>query len=513
MNLIEHLRNRAKLHPERIALADANSQLNYTELYQKVSFGSQRLRRDGLAVGDCVLLLLPVSVELYVALLSILHAGMTVMLLDPSAGKQRIIQSLQTVKVKACIGVAKAQLLRFLNPEIRAIERHYCTSAWIPCTRHWLPEAQFQADPAEVATSHPALITFTSGSTGKPKAACRTHGFLLAQHAALSEALDYKEAEIDLITLPVFAISNLASGLTSIIANTDLKTPGNVDSHAILNQCDNWAITRCAASPAFFQSLLEADSLPPLNALYTGGAPVFPHLLEKLQAKLPKAKIVTVFGSTEAEPIAHKIWSTTTVDEKAFMANGAGLLVGKPVAATQLRVIRDQSSKAIAPLTSSRFETMIMPVGEAGEVVVTGEHVLKGYLNGAGDEEAKFSVDGVIWHRTGDAATLDSKGQIWMLGRCKASVTNKNGDVVYPFGIECSAMQHPNLERCALVDHNGCVTLCYQGNLSESEQHALLAQLEPLSVEQVKCLENIPVDQRHNAKIDYTKLLQVLEHS
>ncbi len=510
MNLINHLERRAKQHPERIALVDVDSQLTYTELYQKISAGSQLLRKDGLATGDCVLLLLPVSVELYVAFLSILHAGMTVMLLDPSAGKKTIIQSLRTVKVKACIGIPKAQLLRLLNPEVRAIERHYCTEPWSPFSRYWSPAAQCSSAPIEVAPSHPALITFTSGSTGKPKAACRTHGFLLAQHAALSESLDYKEGEVDLITLPVFAISNLASGLTSVIANSDLRTPGNVNALAVLEQCKQWKVTRCAASPAFFQSLLESDKLPPLDAIYTGGAPVFPHLLEKLQAKLPQAKVVTVFGSTEAEPIAHSLWSSTTEDEKSRMANGAGLLVGKPVSATRLRVITDQSSEAISSLSDEEFDAMSMPLGIAGEVVVTGEHVLKGYLNGTGDEEAKFSVNGVIWHRTGDAASIDVHGQVWMLGRCKAAVTAKNGDKIYPFGIECTVMQQLNIDRCALVSHHGKVTLCYQGTLTTTEQDTLLEQLKPLLVEQLKQLDQIPVDKRHNAKIDYPSLKLLL---
>lgn len=511
MNLIEHLELRSKQHPEQVALVDVDTQLSYAELYQKVSGGSQKLRKDGLIAGDCVLLLLPVSVELYVAFLSILHSGMTVMLLDPSAGKKAIIQSLKTVKVKACIGIPKAQLLRLLNSEIRSIEKHYSTSTWVPFTRHWSAAAQCPEAPAEVLPEHPALITFTSGSTGKPKAACRTHGFLLAQHAALSESLEYREGEVDLITLPVFAISNLASGLTSVIANTDLRTPGNVSADAVLAQCKQWKVTRCAASPAFFQSLLESDKLPPFEAIYTGGAPVFPHVLEKLQAKLPQAKVVTVFGSTEAEPISHCLWSTTTELEKSRMASGAGLLVGKPVSATQLRVIIDQSSESIPSLTNDEFDAMNLPSGSVGEIVVTGEHVLKSYLHGSGDEEAKFSVEGIIWHRTGDAASIDADGQVWMLGRCKAAVTAKNGDKIYPFGIECTAMQQPNIQRCALVSHQGQVTLCYQGTITSTEQDTLLEQLKHLLVEQLKQLDHIPVDKRHNAKIDYPSLKQLLK--
>jgi hypothetical protein len=97
-----------------------------------------------------------------------------------------------------------------------------------------------------------------------------------------------------------------------------------------------------------------------------------------------------------------------------------------------------------------------------------------------------------------------------MLGRCKAAVTAKNGEKIYSFGIECTAMQKPNIERCALVSNQGNLTLCYQGTLTNDEQTALLEQLKPLFVEQLKRLDRIPVDKRHNAKIDYPSLQLLL---
>lgn len=511
MNLVELLAQRAQSHPNRIALVDASGEISYSDLYAKVCSGSAALKRDGLMKKDTVLLLLPVSIDLYVALLSVLHAGLTVMFLDPSVGKETMRHSLNIHKVTACISVPKAQLLRVVIPEIRSIKHHYTPATWLPFSKHWNPDlSDITEPPAAVNSSHPALITFTSGSTGLPKAACRTHGFLLAQHKALSESLDYMEGEVDLVTLPIFAISNLASGLTSVIADTDLRHPEKPNAAAILLQCAAHQVTRCAASPAFFRALSNAEKMPEFKAIYTGGAPVFPSLLEKIQSASPDMKVVTVFGSTEAEPISHSVWSETSTAEREKMLCGSGLLVGRPVSATKLRIIPDQSAEVIPPLTRADFNGMELPAGQAGEIVVTGDHVLKGYLNGTGDQETKFSVDDEIWHRTGDAAWRDTSGKIWLIGRCSAALSPQGRTKIYPFGVECAAMFSKGITRCALVMHQQKTTLCWQGELSQEAQDTLFNKLKELGVERIHQLTIIPVDKRHNAKIDYPALHNML---
>ena len=74
-----------------------------------------------------------------------------------------------------------------------------------------------------------ALITFTSGSTGAAKAAVRTHGFLLAQHAVLARDLELQAGEVDLTTLPIFVLANLASGVCSVIPDVDMRAPADAD--------------------------------------------------------------------------------------------------------------------------------------------------------------------------------------------------------------------------------------------------------------------------------------------
>ena len=250
--------------------------------------------------------------------------------------------------------------------------------------------------------------------------------------------------------------------------------------------------------------------MPDFRTIHTGGAPVFPSLLGVIQSAHPGMEIVTVFGSTEAEPIAHIPWSDVSEADRQRMSEGKGLLVGKPVPATRLRIIPDQSGKPIAAMTGRALDNMTLATGETGEIIVTGDHVLQGYLHGKGDEENKIRAGSTTWHRTGDAARIDENGRVWLLGRCSAAI-RKNNTTIYPFGIECAAMHQTGVARCAVILLNGKVTLLVQGKPDAHLETNLLRRLKPLGAERVLSTPNIPVDKRHNAKIDYHALLTAFD--
>lgn len=487
MNLVNQLAGRTAEHPDRIALIEAERSISYRDLYAQVQAGSQLLLKAGLQKGDCILILQPISIDLYIQLLAVLNAGMVVMFIDPSAGKKMMQNSLSLHQPDGLIGIPKAHLLRLTLGEVRKIKKKFHTCGWIPGSAKWkIPTNPTvpSPEPVQVDADTPALITFTSGSTGLPKAACRTHGFLIAQHEALSEALDFKEREIDLITLPIFAIANLASGMTSVIANTDLRNPSMADSTAIHKQCIEHKITRSAASPAFFNKLFQDKNLPPFQTIYTGGAPVFPHLIDAIQYDHPKLKIVTVYGSTEAEPISHIAWDEVSTDDHEAMKSGRGLLVGKPVSATKVMIYQ-------------------MRDDQVGQIAVTGDHVLKGYLNGKGNEETKLNFEGETWHLTGDMGYFDGQDRLWLMGR-ESAVFEMDDRVVYPFGIECAIMHHATVIRCAVVQHSGRSLICVE--LNHDDLKAVEHDFPEYNFLEFVQLDKIPVDKRHNAKVDYPAL-------
>jgi acyl-CoA synthetase (AMP-forming)/AMP-acid ligase II len=522
MNLVNMLAERARQHPARPALVDTRQGrdrvVSFGELMRRVAAGAHTLQQMGLRRGQVILVFQPVSIELYELILSAFHAGLRVMLADPSAGRVFLALCCRRLMPDAYFGGWKAQCLRLTVPGLWRIGMTIGPGRWFPGVRAWRTDAG-SAPITGVPDDEPALFTFTSGSTGAPKAAVRTHGFLLAQHRTLARALDFQDGEVDLVTLPVFVLANLASGLTSVLAATDLAHPGSPDAAAIRSQCDRHGVTRCTASPAFFEGLLEAPGgMPPLQKVFTGGAPVYPDLLGRLRQVLPNTTVQSVYGSTEAEPIAHCSAHEGNSESEAITRRGGGLCAGLPVPEIQLKVIAGRWGDPLGPLTREDFSKLEVPTGQAGEIVVTGEHVLQGYLDGLGDSESKIRVEGDIWHRTGDAGWLDHSGQLWLLGRGAerlptfAAGTGLPTDALsYPFAVECAMREAFPQIRMAAISWQGRRLLVVGKPGHPQESATIRAKAEAFGIAQIRHLDHLPLDRRHQAKIDYPALRRALE--
>jgi acyl-CoA synthetase (AMP-forming)/AMP-acid ligase II len=191
------------------------------------------------------------------------------------------------------------------------------------------------------------------------------------------------------------------------------------------------------------------------------------------------------------------------------MQSDKGLLAGKPVPQINLKILRLQWGRPIADYSESSFAKDCRPANKPGEIVVHGDHVLRGYLNGIGDQETKFRVGGRVWHRTGDAGYLDQRGRLWLLGRCEARIEDARGEI-YPFAVECAAQEHPAVRRAALIASGGQRILAVEseGELKIADLQKSLSWAQLDSIQQLK---HIPVDKRHNAKVDYPELRRLIE--
>lgn len=522
MNISELLVAQATERPDEPAIIEGagagTREVTFGQIAERSARAASLLRASGLREGDRVLVFQPMSIELYVALLAIFRLGMVATVLDPSAGRGHIEQCCGIARPKAFLGPARAHLLRIACRGLRRIERHFVTAGWAPGAARWSGLDGLEPLNSIVAcdASHDALLTFTSGSTGVPKAAVRSHGFLLAQHAALAESIELEPGEVDLATLPIFVLANLASGVTSVIPHGDLRRPGFIEAGPVLAQLERHRVTRTVGSPALYDRLLQGTRgdtrLGTLRKLYTGGAPVFPRLLQELRAAMPQGRVIVVYGSTEAEPISHLDWDEAAPADLDAMYAGQGLLVGMPVRQIVLRIVQNRWGTPLPAMNAREFDVLALPPGRGGEIVVSGPHVLGGYLNGVGDEETKFRVEGEVWHRTGDAGCLDTADRLWLLGRAGAVIRDERG-TIYPFSVECAASQLPWIERSALTSRSGERLLVVQPG-PEAPPDAARRVAEALSwaqLDRIVRLPRIPVDRRHNAKVDYPALMKELE--
>lgn len=514
MNVAHLLLQQAERRPDAPALIETHEGrdhiVTFAELESMTARAAALLQTSGLHAGDTALVFQPMSIDLYVALIALLRVGVTAMFLDPSAGRAHIERCCALAPPSAFLGSPKAHLLRLFSRALRRIPHLFVFGFPLPGATSWrrADASPIQKEICSCLPETPALLTFTSGSTGQPKGAVRSHGFLTAQHRALEATLELRPGEIDLTTLPIFVLANLASGLTSLIPDADLRRPGHIAPKPVLAQIHRHCPTRAGASPALLLRLADAaEPLPELQTIYTGGAPVFPNHLDRMSHVAPHAEVVAVYGSTEAEPIAHIGRSEISEEDRSRMQSGGGLLTGRPVDCIALRILTDRWGEPRGHCTTAAFNSETQSPETPGEIVVSGAHVLPGYLMGEGDAETKFRVEGTLWHRTGDAGYLDSQGRLWLLGRCSAKIEDSYG-ILYPFAVECAAQQQPGVRRAALMAHRGRRLLIVEpedGGPSP-DMDALWLTLNWAMPDRILVWKHIPVDRRHNAKIDYLAL-------
>lgn len=518
MNIASALVKQAAERGEAPAILSGAPGQEKTMTFRELEEASARVAgyfgRLGLEVGDRVLLVQNISMELYVVLLGLFRRGLVGVMVDPGGGLKHFRRCCEVASPRLSVGSWRAHLLRFFIPALGKIPG-LSTRGSVPWAWSWRQAMRTPPDGRieDVRDEAPALLTFTRESAGMPRAAMRTHGFLLAQHRVLERHLRLQPGEIDLATLPLFVLANLASGVTTLLPQGDLRRPGAIHPFPILRQIRECRPTRSMGLPAFFARLARAGgegSASPIKKLFVGSAPIFPRTLRSMRAWAPASDPEAVYGSAAAESIAHMRLSQITREDEAAMAQGRGLLVGKPVPELTARILPDRWGQPRRAMSALEFADEEVKIGEVGEIVLSGEHVLPGYWRGAGDEETKFRVDGAVWHRTGDAGHFDHEGRLWLQGRCSSKVIDDRG-TLYPFTVECAASFVDGIARTAFVAHENRRWLWLELEPEATRNPALIlgelaAKLAWARIDGWPILDHLPVDRRNNSKMDYEML-------
>ncbi|MBW6422591.1 AMP-binding protein [Rhizobium sp. XQZ8] len=470
MNLISTFIDTAGRLGDRVAIVEGSGRrITFSALAERSAEVAGTWSRLGIGKGDRVLIAMPVGIDLYTTIAALWRLGATIVFPEPALGLSGLKHAVGMTKPKAVVTAGWYRLLPYLVPAL-----------WSIPGRLTIPtKAEARNVLETVGHDHPALISFTSGSTGMPKGISRSHGFLAAQNACVAQMLaTSNEEERDLVAFPVFVIANMALGITSVLPNWKSKQPEKATSEGISSLVAREKITRALIPPVICDTLARGGIDPGLSAIFTGGGPVFPDLMQTMRQAMPDTAVMAVYGSTEAEPIAHQQVEDITADDWQRMETGGGLLAGHPIEQTRVRIIDD-------------------------EIVVTGDHVNKGYLEGRGDGENKLRIDGEIWHRTGDAGRLDEKGRLWLRGRLSAKAGN-----VYPFEVEVAARTWPGVRRVALVPNTDPPVVAVEGD--EPSPGLWRMKGAEIGVADVRNVPVIPLDRRHRSKIDYAVLRDML---
>lgn len=536
-NVVGFLRRSAERVPDRPALIFAGSggeggdaaRLTFAELWRRADRLSAGLAAAGLAAGDRAIVMIPMSLDLYAVLLGLLKLGAVAVFVDPWIGRRQIGAFAAFAEPRAYIGIGKSHLLRLLDSRLRRLPIAITTGRrlWRWPAPVALGELEWRDGDGrvhEVAGDDPALITFTSGSSGEPKGANRTHGFLAAQHEALRHEFPYEDDDVDMPMFPVFALNNLALGIPSVVPQMDFRRVEAVDPAVIVRQMQRHRVTTCTASPPFFDRLagqIEANpsTRPRLRRALTGGAPVSDAQLRAWRRALPETEILVVYGSTEAEPVAHIAAEERLAATSQARPHAPGYCVGRPTPRIRTRVIRIE--RGALPDDGRGGASLDVEPGAIGELLVSGDHVCRDYFRNPAARAANKLVDaaGAVWHRMGDTGYFDGEGRFWLVGRVHSTIM-RAGRAVHPLLLEQAAgADDPRIRRAAAVGVRDAglgervvVVLETAAGAAVRDEAEMRIRDAGLTVDEIVVSdEELPVDPRHNSKIDYPRLRMRLE--
>lgn len=538
------------------------SHLTFFQLDQETDRLAYGLEAAGVKRGMRTILMVRPSLDFFSLTFALYKIGAVPVLIDPGMGRQHMVRCLASVEAEAFIGIPLAHLLRRLNPSaFRRIKTAIMVGhrAWTwslgghPIadirTDPWRPY-----DPVETSADDPAAIIFTTGSTGPPKAVLYRHAQFDAQVRILRDYYHIQPDEIDLPTFPLFALFDPALGMTAVIPDMDPTRPAEVDPTKIVEAIRDHGVTHMFGSPALLNRVarygeMHEVELPSLRRVISAGAPVPAELLERFTAMLPeKTQVYTPYGATEALPIASVGSDEILGETRHETAKGMGTCVGRPVPEACVKIIRisdepigewqgadprtlaragelpvapqsDEPPAARQPRDAPVAHLEELPVGEVGEIMVTGPMVTREYLNNdqANALHKVRDSEGRMWHRMGDVGRLDEHGRLWFYGRKAHRVVTASG-TLFTEPVEAIFNQHSAVFRSALVGvgerPNQTPIVCIQvdedaGVCPELESElTAMAAANPITAS-ITCFlrhPKFPVDIRHNSKIFREKL-------
>ena len=507
-------------------VALVQEQLTWRALLDRVEAASRGLSESGFERGDRALLFIPMSVDLYVAMFAVFRLGGVAVFLDAFARQTQLESCALLADPKAFFGSPEAHFLRSFLPNSLGKIPIQVVSGGASDGAVSMEELEHGTAPippmVEVEANETALVSFTTGSSGQPKGANRTHAFLRAQHKALAAELPWNAGACDMPAFPIFLLHNIACGLTTVIPAVNFTQPAKTDAPMALRQLLHGGIETASMSPALLEavakSAIEAGLQLPIRRMITGGAPIGPDQVRVFVQAAPECELLILYGSTEAEPIAHIRGKEMLkwIDEEPGFAAQEGVCVGHLSNQVDLKLLRLHRDPIV--LKDEPLDSWASKAGDAGEVVVAGEHVcIDYYQNEAAFTENKISEDGRIWHRTGDVGRFDEKGRLWLIGRVHNAI-RRDGHLHFPVRPEQILRGIEGLTSAAYVGlpdeelgERACVawTAEAEADISASQIRKPLEEAG-IPVDEIFYVERIPMDPRHNSKVNYSALREQL---
>ena len=394
--------------------------VTHKQLETMIAGASEQLTKHGVKAGDKVVFYGENSPELTASILAGWTLSAMVVLVDfraPRADVLAICKKLGAKHLVTSKNLYKSfapETLRFSDEGIEVLEVSSIADA-----KGTTSETNFDINTLDLEA--PAFTILTSGTTGAPKVSVHTLGSLVMNIRDLAEASGLQAGMTAVTPLPISHIFGLTVLLvTQVLGMKTVLT--SLEPVPFVKAIHKHKPELIAALPQFYGALLAAPkgyiNLSNSKLLLCGGAPLTVSLADKFEKTFGR-QLNNGYGSTESKIVA-------------LNQDGPVLCVGKPVGAVSIDIVNEQGE--------------VLPEGELGEVRITSNMLMDGYLNN--DEETTKVLRGGQYY-TGDLGRIEG-GNLFVVGR-KSDRIIVEGSVVHAGEIEELLRENPAVREVAVT--------------------------------------------------------------
>ncbi len=424
-SIFEEIVNKRK---SQIAIICNESKITYQELNEQSNRLARYLIENKLQKEEKVGIVINRSIEMMIAVISIVKAGGAFVPIDPMNPRDRIKKIIGDSDIKIILSQRKiANKLQFSGTTICLEDQAF----------HNYDPSNIEKKPSPTDL---AYVIYTSGSSGEPKGVMVENASVVNYFYAITEKVKF---EFFKTVIPVnniifdFFISDhlvpLLLGLKVVVANeSQQKNPIYLSNVIVENKVDILITT-----PSRIQLLLNSNrgslSLKGLKTIVLGGEGFSKGFISEIR-KITSCKIYNTYGPTEAT-------DGCTIKE---IVTSSDINIGKPTGNTHIYIMNVNNE--------------IMPIGVEGELCISGNQIARGYLNQPELTEEKFIQDPFLpdkrMYKTGDLGKWLPNGEIELLGRIDQQVKIR-GHRIELAEIENTLKNHNLIDEAVVVVNGG----------------------------------------------------------
>jgi acyl-CoA synthetase (AMP-forming)/AMP-acid ligase II len=280
-------------------------------------------------------------------------------------------------------------------------------------------------------------LFYTGGTTGQPK------GVMLSAANLLTSALGsmvsgsfLRPYSRYLHAAPMFHLADLAAWYSALQMGCEHVMVSHFDVKLVLAAIQDHGVTDVLLVPTMIQLLADSPQLAEydvssLERIIYGASPIDDELLARAMKAFPAVGFSQAYGMTELSPVATLLSADDHVDSPDRPSRRRS--AGRAAPHAMVNIVREDGTVA--------------DVGEVGEIVVAGPHVMLGYWRRPEETAAALRPDGM---HTGDAGYLDADGYLYVVDRIKDMIIS-GGENIYSAEVENTLCAHPSVAACAVI--------------------------------------------------------------